>query len=218
MTIIQELRQLNSLTPNSRRPIRDGKAKMRTLFLLLVMVLSVNGGAHSQQLFDISLEQRHMEQFKSKSVLLVGNLNLNGPVDEVFQLFSPLGEKLWVPDWNPELLHPLGVSWEERLIFRTREETVDAIWVVTRLDRALHRVEYHRVEPGRYVARIEIICTARTKRTTKASTIYEFIGLSDSGNTEIAAMTQEEYDQKMVRWSNWINKYLNQPPAKSIGR
>src|SRR5262249_45979653 len=73
-----------------------------------------------------------MSQFASKAVRFVGKISLTGPVDEVFQLFSPLGERLWVPDWKPELLHPPGVSWEAGLIFRTREEAGDAIWMVTR--------------------------------------------------------------------------------------
>jgi len=149
-----------------------------------------------------------MSQFAPKSVRLVGKITLTGPVDEVFQLFSPLGEKLWVPDWKPELLHPPGVSWEAGLIFRTREETGDAIWAVTHLDRTAHTVQYYRLEPDRYVARIEVSCMAEAEQTTAASTVYEFIGLSESGNAEIAAMTQESYDQKMARWTRWINAYL----------
>lgn len=149
-----------------------------------------------------------MSQFTSKSVRLVGKLTLIGPVEEMFQLFSPLGEKLWVPEWNPELLHPPSVSWEAGLIFRTREETADAIWVVTRLDRAAHKVEYYRVESGRYVARIEVSCVGNAAQSTEASTVYEFIGLSESGNAEIAAMTQDSYSQKMERWTRWINGYL----------
>jgi len=52
--------------------------------------------------------------------------------------FSPLGERLWVPDWEPEILHPPGESWAQGLIFRTREEKGDAVWLVTALDRAGH--------------------------------------------------------------------------------
>lgn len=124
-----------------------------------------------------------MDQFASESARLVGTLTLAGPVDEVFQLFSPLGEKLWVPDWHPELLHPPEVTWQAGLIFRKREEKGDATWFVTRLDRAPHTVEYYRVEPGRYVARIEVSCAADAEQTTEASTVYEFIGLSESGTT-----------------------------------
>ena len=90
----------------------------------------------------------------------------------------------------------------------TEEEMGEAVWVVTRLDHLGHKVEYHRVEPGRYVARIGVSCTAISDRLTEAATTYEFIGLSEAGNAEIAAMTQESYAQKMMRWSRWINEYL----------
>jgi SAM-dependent methyltransferase len=33
-------------------------------------------------------------------------------------------------------------------------------------------------------------------------------GLSESGNREIAAMTLEAYDEKMIRWSEWIDHFL----------
>ncbi len=146
-----------------------------------------------------------MNEFISRSIRLAGAITLAGPVDEVFQLFSPLGEKQWVPGWNPELLHPPGALWEEGLIFCTKEEMGDAIWIVTRLDHARHEVEYHRVEPERYVARIRVHCAAVAERTTEVSTSYEFIGLSDRGNSEIAAMTPDSYAEKMARWTAWIN-------------
>jgi hypothetical protein len=134
-----------------------------------------------------------LSDFACRSVRLVGRITLRGPVDEVFQLFSPLGEKLWVPDWNPVLLHPSGLSWEEGLIFRTREEMGDAIWVVTRLNRAAHEVEYFRIEPARYVARIAVRCASVADQVTEASTVYKFVGLSEAGNGEIALTTQASY-------------------------
>jgi hypothetical protein len=153
-------------------------------------------------------EEGIMAEFIAKSVCLVGTISLNGPIKEVFPLFSPQGEKLWVPDWNPELLHPPDTVWAEGLIFRTEEEMGEAIWVVTRLDHLAHKVEYHRVEPGRYVARIVVSCSAISDQVTEAATRYEFIGLTESGNAEIALMTQAGYAQKMKRWSEWINEYL----------
>lgn len=152
--------------------------------------------------------------FTAKSVTLKGDIALSGSIDKVFEFFSPLGEKLWVPDWDPELLHPDGASWEEGLLFRTREETGDAIWVITRLDRNTHSVTYHRVEPGRYVARINVRCRELPEQKTGATTTYTFVGLSDSGNQEIAAMTQQAYDEKMARWQRWINEYLESQRKK----
>src|SRR5919202_4351324 len=97
-----------------------------------------------------------MAAFHSRSVAFSGTIRLAGPIDLVFELFSPLGEKHWVPGWNPELLHPRGAVWDEGLIFRTREDTGDAIWSITRLTRVRHAVQYQRVEPDRYVARVAV--------------------------------------------------------------
>jgi hypothetical protein len=149
-----------------------------------------------------------MTEFVSRSIRLAGSITLRGPVGKVFPLFSPLGEKRWVPEWSPQLLHPPGAVWEEGMIFRTREETGDAIWTVTRLDPGRHEVRYERVEPERYVARIEVRCSETAAGTTEASTVYEFVGLSRKGNDEIAAMSQEGYAEKMARWERWINDCL----------
>lgn len=153
-----------------------------------------------------------MGEFTSKSVKLAGGFTVAAAIEEVFPLFSPLGEKRWVPGWNPELLHPPGAIWEQGLVFRTREEMGDAVWIVTRLDHAGHEVEYHRVEPGRYVARIRVRCRAVSERVTEASTSYEFIGLSDRGNADIVAMTQDGYAEKMSRWRAWIDELLAAQP------
>jgi hypothetical protein len=135
-----------------------------------------------------------------------GGFTVARPIAEVFELFSPLGEKRWVPGWSPEILHPPGASWEPGMIFRTREESGDAVWVVSHLDRAGHRVEYHRLEPGHYVARIVVSCAERGPGTTDIHTSYEYVGLSDRGNAEIAGMTAAAYAEKMQRWRRWIEE------------
>jgi len=146
--------------------------------------------------------------FSPNALTLTGEISVGGAVDHVFSLFSPDGEKLWVPQWDPEFLHPPGITWERGLVFRTKEEHGDAIWIVTMLDRSHHRVEYHRVEPSRYVARVEVSCRPISATQTQVQTSYQFIGLSDAGNSEIAAMTDTEYRMKMARWQDWINRHL----------
>lgn len=149
-----------------------------------------------------------MGAFSSAFVEFTGELTVALPVDEAFELFSPLGETLWVPGWGPELLHPPDATWERCLIFRTREMYGDAVWLVTALDPAAHDVEYHRVEPGRCVARVRVSCAPVTERRTRISVAYAFIGLSPEGNAEIGKMTRSEYDEKMTRWERWIQEHL----------
>jgi hypothetical protein len=147
--------------------------------------------------------------FAARSIELSGAFTLSVPPDEAFGLFSPLGEKLWVPDWNPELLHPPGVSWERGLVFRTTEERGEAVWVVTSLDRQRHEVEYHRVEAGRYVARVSVHCHSHASLETEVRVTYLFVGLSEAGNQDIAVMSPQSYEQKMRRWQEWIQQHLS---------
>ena len=144
----------------------------------------------------------------ARSIELEGGFSVADAADSVFELFSPLGEKAWVPGWEPELIHPLGVSWERGLVFRTREERGEAIWIVTALDRRRHEVEYHRVEPGRYVARVSVACSARGEGETDVRVSYAFVGLSPAGNEDIARMSAAAYEEKMRRWQAWIAAHL----------
>jgi hypothetical protein len=146
--------------------------------------------------------------FVARSAEFDGRLPVSAPVEKAFELFSPLGERSWVPKWDPELLHPPGVSWAVGQIFRTGEEKGEAVWIVTALDRKAHRVEYHRVEPGRYVARIRVACSASGEGKTEVATAYAFVGLSEEGNAEIEAMTDAFYAEKMGRWERWIAAHL----------
>lgn len=145
-----------------------------------------------------------MTAFVARAIRLAGGFTVAAGADAAFPLFSPLGEQAWVPGWDPELIHPAGIDWAEGLIFRTREELGDAIWVVTRLDRAARHVEYHRLEPGRYVAHITVDCRAVSDRLTDVTVTYAFVGLSESGNADIGAMTEMAYADKMARWSQMI--------------
>jgi hypothetical protein len=147
--------------------------------------------------------------FAAASAELIGGFMVSAPVDAAFGLFSPEGERLWVPGWAPELLHPRGAAWEQGLIFRTQEELGEAVWVVTALDHQRHAVEYYRVEPGRYVARVRVSCQAKQPEQTEVAVTYTFVGLSDAGNRDIGAMSRAAYEEKMMRWEEWISAYLH---------
>lgn len=143
------------------------------------------------------------------SIVLRGGFSLPCRVEKAFPLFSPVGEKDWVPGWNPTLVYPAGVDWAEGQVFTTREEKGEAVWVVTRLDRARHEAAYARVEPGRWVAQVQVRCEA-TALGTEVRVQYTFIGLSDEGRAEIAAMTEAAYADKMTRWQALIEAHLSQ--------
>ncbi len=147
--------------------------------------------------------------FTPRAVELEGGFDLDGPATAVFELFSPLGERDWVPGWSPELLYPPGTTWQRGQIFRTPAVRHPAVWVTTDLDRSRFSVEYHRVEPDRYVARVRVRCIERSAEKTEIRVSYLFVGLSDGGNEEIAGMGNGSFAQKMEQWKQWIEGTAN---------
>jgi hypothetical protein len=147
--------------------------------------------------------------FSPRRAEFSGRISVAGEIERVFRLFSPLGERAWVPGWEPELLDPPGMEWTEGLVFRTREQAGDVLWIVSRLDRAAHRVAYHRVEPERHVARVEVACRSVAARSVAATVTYSYVGLSERGNRDIAAMTARAYEEKLSRWTQGITACLD---------
>ena len=82
------------------------------------------------------------------------------------------------------------------------------IWLTTRLDREQHRATYHRFESGRFVACVDVSSRSVPDQGTETTVAYSYVGLSESGNREIAVMTQEDYDAKLIQWAEWIERYL----------
>jgi hypothetical protein len=63
----------------------------------------------------IHLERRH-------------SIVLAGPINRVFPLFTPVGETLWVDDWNPDFLHPVNGETCEGMVFRTHHGDELTLW------------------------------------------------------------------------------------------
>jgi hypothetical protein len=148
--------------------------------------------------------------FTAACVDVAGSLVVGAPVDQAFELFSPLGEADWVPDWHPELLCPPDAAWAAGQVFRTRSGSNEIIWLVASLDRQAHAVEYHRVEVGRHVAKVRVECSPRAEGGTHVSVRYQFVGLSEAGNQEVARMTPETHAERMREWQSRIERHLSE--------
>lgn len=70
-----------------------------------------------------------------KSIIHTKSFKMNVPVADLFPLFSPEGEKQWVPGWDYE--NVMGhTELSEDYVFLTKTHdhgTADAIWIVKQL-------------------------------------------------------------------------------------
>jgi hypothetical protein len=130
------------------------------------------------------------------------------PIDELFQLFSPEGEKLWVPDWDYE-----NISGDEKIhedyVFLTNNHDhgdTQAIWIVKKYDAEKYYVQYYKIEPQDKIGIVTVQCYDFEK-ITRVSVTYKYIALSEIGKKLIDDFSKENYEEYINEWKCLIDNY-----------
>jgi hypothetical protein len=153
-----------------------------------------------------------MATFTAQQITRSHIIQLNALPQQVFPLFEPLGEKLWTPAWDPDMLYPPSGIAQEGTVFTTRHGTGPVtIWLITEYNAALLYVTYVRMLPDSHVGKIEVQCEpGQGEETTQARITYTLTALTSAGNELIAAFTYEHYLAWMHTWEEAINQYIQQ--------
>ena len=133
--------------------------------------------------------------------------HLVAPPETVFPLLCPVRECEWVQDWDPELVVSSSGVAEPDCVFLTSDRGRDAIWVVTRLDRASWTIELLKVTPGVTVGHITVKLTAEPSGSA-ADVTYQHTAISDAGRDFVDRFTEEFYEAFMKEWEASMNHYL----------
>jgi hypothetical protein len=150
-----------------------------------------------------------MALFSARRLLRSGVIQLNAPPAVVFPLFTPAGERLWVPGWEPAYLSPASGETQLDMVFRTQHhEYGDAIWSLIARDPERHQVSYLRVAPASHVARVDVSCAEAPQGAAEATVSYTFTGLTEAGNAAIAAYSEPFYAAWLQGWAVAINAAL----------
>ena len=133
------------------------------------------------------------------------------PVEQVFPLFTPEGEKLWAPGWDYEnIMRTAELS--EDYVFLTKHHdhaSTDAIWLVKRYEPEAYLVQYYKVEPGDKVGIVTVQCTSQDADATHVQVSYEYIGLSEKGRKFIEIFTRGSYEAFIAEWEELIRNYFD---------
>ena len=147
--------------------------------------------------------------FQAKQAVRTGTIHLDGRVDKVFPLFTPIEEKRWAPGWDPKPVWPASGEVVEGMVFTVDETPGRVYWVVTHYDPQRHEISYANVLPGQTLNRIEIACKPAGPNQTDCTVRYSFVGLSDEGNKFVEMHTEEVFAGKMKHWVTAINHALD---------
>ena len=120
---------------------------------------------------------------------LTGDVHVPLPPDDAIALFTPEGERAWVPGWDP---HHHGAT-----VFATGHAGADTIWVTT--DREPRRMRYARVTPGVHAGTVEVRCHPDGDHT-RAEVTYHLSSLSPDPLDDFAA----GFDGMLAEWERLI--------------
>ncbi|MBZ9845525.1 hypothetical protein [Mesorhizobium sp. CA5] len=143
------------------------------------------------------------------------SIDLAGPIDRVFPLFTPIGETLWVEGWDPEFLHPRGGETQEGMVFRTSHGDETTLWACTDWQPSEHRVRYARVTPGSRFGFVEVTCRDTGGESTQASIAYTFTALGETGQSYLSELTEDAFVDMIESWKIGINAWLSKNGAAS---
>lgn len=133
------------------------------------------------------------------------------PLDpaEALPLFTPEGEREWVPAWDPEPIHaPGGSLSREGAVFRTTHGGEETVWLVLRVDARLGAADYVRMTPGNRLGTVSVRCRANGEGGSTVEIGYRLTALSPAGAGELEATTPEEFETDIRGWQEAIEELL----------
>jgi hypothetical protein len=132
-----------------------------------------------------------------------GHFLVNLSAQKAIALFTPEGERDWVPEWNPT--YPAGEPSETSgTVFITTHGSVDTIWLIQKIDTNECRVAYSRVTPGHNAGTVQVSCDDATDGGCIVSVTYDMSLLPGSDSTELDAYDDRPFETMIAHWENSI--------------
>ena len=140
-----------------------------------------------------------------------GHFELTLSVEDAFKLFTAEGERLWVPDWLPEILGEVPQA--PGLVFLTGEGAERTIWTVIESDPARGLLLYSRVTPGSRAGLVEVRLTGENGRT-RVDVRYDLTALSVEGERSLEAYSAPRFADMLDTWHALITAFLRRADAR----
>jgi hypothetical protein len=139
-------------------------------------------------------------------------------------LFTPEGERDWVPGWDPVAIHAPGGSLSTAgAVFTTAADGEPTLWLVLGVDAGAVGppplgvvrggaagagvAEYVRITPGNRLGTVRVRCTA-DGAGTRVEVDYRLTAISEAGAAKLAAVTPEAFAATIDGWRERLERLL----------
>jgi hypothetical protein len=145
-----------------------------------------------------------------KSIAHTKAFKMNVPIADIFPLFSPEGEKHWVPGWDyKNVMGTTELSDDYVFLTKTHDHgTSDAIWIVKKYDPKLHFVQFYKIEPGEKIGVVTVKCTELEASKTMIRVTYKYLALSKNGEEFITVFNESTYEEFIDEWQKLLTSYF----------
>jgi hypothetical protein len=153
--------------------------------------------------------------FDSTPLNRTHSIHIPLPLDECFALFTPHGETLWIPDWQPEYIYPRDGRTVQGMVFLTHHGAETTHWTIVDYRPEHHYVRYSRVTAGSRSVVVEVQCTALDAYSegSRVTVTYTLVPTSEKGVDDIQSFHGENYVAMIESWRTMILTYLDQREA-----
>jgi hypothetical protein len=145
------------------------------------------------------------------SVTRTAKFSIGQPAAEVFPLFSPEGEKRWVPGWD--YVNIMGShELHEDYVFVTKNHDhagTEAVWLVKRHEPENFLVQFYRIEPEDKVGVVSVRCSQIEKELTEVEVTYRYIALGMKGREFVGGSTSSLYEGFIDEWRRLLVSYFD---------
>ncbi len=144
----------------------------------------------------------------AQQISRIGSFELPCSPEDAFPLFSPEGERGWVPGWDPQPVFPATIAFARDTVFREGKGDQEATWTIVDADCQTHRAEYIRLAPASHAAHIVVKVEPLGQESSSVTVTYTVTAFGEHARSLLENFSAEAYAEKMQNWQRWIAAYL----------
>ena len=154
----------------------------------------------------------------AQQVVRTGEFDLPCDADTAFPLFSPEGEREWVPGWDPIAVYPETIAFTANTVFRLGQGSEESVWTILEADSQSHSAEYVRIAPASHAARISVKIEPVSPNRSHVVVTYALTEFGGHTSNLMESFSEGAYAQRMRDWQRQISTCLEIRERAAVGR